>query len=58
MAVSGFSANAWKWAYATLFVVIIPVLLVMWSIATTDIVPLPVLPFRWAGFVVLTLASF
>ena len=45
MAVSG----AGKWAYAGLFVVVIPALLVGWAVATTDVVPLPVVSYRWAG---------
>ena len=55
MAMNGISDKVGKWAYATLFIVIIPALLVVWAIATADIVPLPVPPFPFVGFVVIVL---
>lgn len=38
-----------KWAYATLFVVVVPALLIGWAGATSDIVQLPVIGPRWLG---------
>ncbi len=41
-----------KWVYATLFVAVIPALLVGWAIATTDVVGLPAVTVGWGGLVV------
>ncbi len=44
------ASGAWgKLAYGTVFVVVIPILLVWWAVATTAVVPLPTVPYPWAG---------
>ncbi|MEJ2178322.1 MAG: methyltransferase, partial [Gammaproteobacteria bacterium] len=54
----GVRDNIGKLAYATLFVAIIPPLLVAWAIATADIIPLPVPPFRFVGFILVAVGVF
>ena len=50
-------SRAGKCAYAGLFVVIIPALLVGWAVAAAAVVPLPVVSYWWAGPVVLGIGA-
>ncbi|UCD25786.1 MAG: prolipoprotein diacylglyceryl transferase [Gemmatimonadota bacterium] len=43
--------------YGTVFVLLVPVVLVFWAMATNEVVPLPVIPYSWAGLIVLGLGS-
>jgi protein-S-isoprenylcysteine O-methyltransferase Ste14 len=49
MAVSDVVDRTGKWAYAALFVAVVPALLVGWAVVTADVVPLPVVSYWWAG---------
>jgi protein-S-isoprenylcysteine O-methyltransferase Ste14 len=53
MAMIPVSSKAGKWAYAGLFAVVLPLLLVAWAFAAMDSVPLPIPPFPSIGVAIL-----